>query len=154
MWWLPGWNIIFFMTEEGWSHRRRGVQKHLWEKQTTDCAVSCPRFPPSASATSLSFVKIFNQHLRNWFFMISLSVVKIFNKTLGNWFFTTSLFKMFNQNMGTWFMNLLSLLKIFNQNLGIWSSMISLSFSYLLGYTYWSTVINRNLLANIQRFFL
>ena len=40
-----------------------GMQQHLWEKQTTDCAVSCPRLPPSASATSLSLFKIFNQNL-------------------------------------------------------------------------------------------
>ena len=38
------------------------MQQHLWEKQTTDCAVSCPRLPPSASATSLSLFKIFNQN--------------------------------------------------------------------------------------------
>ena len=64
------WNVMITMVENTFLWQRNddlitwdgGMQQHLWEKQTTDCAVSCPRLPPSASATSLSLFKIFNQN--------------------------------------------------------------------------------------------
>ena len=67
-----------------------GMQQHLWEKQTTDCAVSCPRLPPSASTSSLSLFKMFYQNLVFWYFMISLSVFEILIKLweIGSSWFT------------------------------------------------------------------